>query len=979
MTLSARSSAVRAGLAYAVAVGGLFLAELLLSRSQNETTFGEYQIVRQLVPLVVALALMGIDQALMRRTIETGDDGLFRPYVRRSFAAAAAIGAVGAAVVATVYHVSAITIVAAALAPLFVVSTELAAAVLRAHGSYVAAAMLQQGYRLLTAFSLVVVVLMGSVSTSVANGALLASSVTCGIVALPVLARTANTGARRDRELHRVGVGFGVSMLTFAALDWADQALLSHRFYTLAAGGAYAANKLVTVYPAITLASVLGFVALPELVRRASSMTRARFLRMLAAAGVVSIVLAVILGSLLHWSGTMFVRTQPNPLAVYLLALTGALRLAYVVPSAVLGSTGTSRTILRSAFLGLLAIPLLAVLLLVLPIDDPVLLGSVAILSATAFRFAVATWFAAQSIGQAAVAGGATRPSSVFPPHETPVAHIVAPYSAPIRRRPTPTTSCPSRASTPRRRRHGATGTTPDPAVIRTIFASVLTVVGTTVLVLTTPREASSTPDSTAWILCVLTIPWVFLALRSLAGRWPESFWLSPSGMAMVYLWVSVLVVPVLWRVGLATPWDDFNAQPDDVIWIAIGLLAVMTAVSAAAMAGRKPARITFRAPSPSALTVPLLIAFAAGLVAMAVLYLAVGGFGALLSSLGTRRDALAGLGLLNGVAAVPGAAALFAMMCERVTPFQKLLALGCALEFILYLFVSGSRFPLIAFLLALLVARAHHRPISLASFGLLGALAVPFSVWYAVAVRQTSKGATGSSVFGGEGLRDVLKSVIDPFVFGGLDVLRTLGAVIAHGEPLFANGILQFLGGPFTLVPRFIWPGKPDGLSIAFSQEYFPDRWADGTGVPPSLLAEGPYLFGKLGAIPYLAAAAFVLAWAGKRVWQSSSAFTRLAGIMLTTDTIVLVKSGSDSFLRMLTLHALACAFFALLARIAGFIGTTKPMENHDEDPVNRSVALRALDKDAKARRASGGRRRHLRGDHTVSGRTRGHRRESK
>jgi hypothetical protein len=263
-------------------------------------------------------------------------------------------------------------------------------------------------------------------------------------------------------------------------------------------------------------------------------------------------------------------------------------------------------------------------------------------------------------------------------------------------------------------------------------------------------------------------------------------------------------------------------------------------------------------------------------------------------------------------LAASSGAAAVLTLMVERRTVYQNMLFTTCSGVYLLYLFVSGSRFLMISFLAALFIARAQRSRISWAPMVLLILAAVPFSAWYAYSIRQKLSLGSSEGSIGGNSAASAVRSVVDPFVEGGLDSLRTLGVTVARPEFLSANWE-GAIGGLLTLVPRAVWPDKPYGVSIAFSKYYFPDRWAEGTGVPPSLPAELVFYFGLTIAPLLLIAAGYSIGRVGRRIWTSTSLWVRVLGPLLTVDTVVLVKSGSDSFLRLIVIHGvgvfLVCA----------------------------------------------------------------------
>lgn len=325
-----------------------------------------------------------------------------------------------------------------------------------------------------------------------------------------------------------------------------------------------------------------------------------------------------------------------------------------------------------------------------------------------------------------------------------------------------------------------------------------------------------------------------------------------------------------------------------------------------------------------------------------------VGGFGFLLGNLLEKRDLLAGLGPFTALAATGGIAVVFVAQMERPAKGLVVLSVMCWCTYASYLFVMGSRFPLIAFTLAPIVARSLQGRTPTKALGLVLALLLPFSVWYSVSVRkgqvldESTEGATNS-----------LARVIDPFVFGGLDVINTFGAVVASSPKTIGFDTQTVIANLLTMVPRSFWPGKPPGLSTQFSAEYFATAWTGGSGVPPSILAEITHLYGVVGACIAALLIGWALVSANETLRASQSLYARLFLPMFTVDCIVLAKSGTDAFAQQVSLHLVAVALFILFLKLTSTrvesIRNEPSSQQDTNSPHRRRPPVRPLDADSK------------------------------
>jgi O-antigen/teichoic acid export membrane protein len=374
---------------YASSVGLLLVAELALSRASEATTFGEYQYVRQAIPLVVACVVFGVDQALTRDISSGGSLAVVRRLMRSCAILSIPVSLLAAVLSWKLYGLSLPAILTMSAAPTFVVITELAAAVCRAQNCYAEATVAQQGYRLFAGIGVLILVSSGW-GIQASSAALLAGAV---IVALPLAIRVSRRTAPRLRagraEIRRVrvlGAGFGISMFSMALIDWIDQAAVAQAFGSLASSGLYVGAKLVTVYPFVTVASVLGFMIMPEMVKRRKRITRRVWRGAMAIALGGSILLWVLASWALNTFSPMILGRDVGIIPVSILSAVGALRICYLLPSGVVGALGSAKLLAVSGLTGLIAAGMGAATIFLLRNWDPTSAGSTGLLVATVVR-----------------------------------------------------------------------------------------------------------------------------------------------------------------------------------------------------------------------------------------------------------------------------------------------------------------------------------------------------------------------------------------------------------------------------------------------------------------------------------------------------------------------------------------------------------------------------------------------------------------
>ena len=386
------SPALKVAGIYGTAILLLFAAEIALARTLPSQAFGQYSLTRNALPLISALSLLGIDQAVTRRLAAGDSEFGVRRAFRQRIVLSVVMSLMGALITfwMTERVGPAITV---AVSGTGLVISDYSAAVLRGRGSYGMSALIQQGYRLALGCILIALVVTGQVELGSSVAAIAVSVTLFAAIGAHRWLRRAKPLSRKRAGLsglNRLGLAFGLSMIPFAALDWADQALL-----TQAAGagvtGMYAVTKLVTVYPLLSLASIGGFLLMPEVVRRAETVTRGRVERwtLLMIGGSLTATIAwlafavVVIPPLLH--------QNPETSLLVVLCAVGGVRLFYLLPSSLLGALGDTQLIVRTSAIGLLSLLLLPIVSWALGHQgvSPELAVAVGLLAATATRVAI--------------------------------------------------------------------------------------------------------------------------------------------------------------------------------------------------------------------------------------------------------------------------------------------------------------------------------------------------------------------------------------------------------------------------------------------------------------------------------------------------------------------------------------------------------------------------------------------------------------
>lgn len=381
------------GLVYGGSVGGLFLAELLLARSTPSEVFGAYQLVRQTLPFAVVLLVFGLDQAITRASAAHNYGRIAQSASRSRILASLAAALLFAS---GLHYFLGLPWPWAALAGGAlpgIVASELGSGLLRGEGKYRQATTLQQGYRLLLALSIILVLSLGH-EPRVAELLLMLLASSClfgfiGVLRVWYPLRSEANGVR----VVKTGAAFALSMLSIAALDSLDLVVLTRQSASLSTTGEYAAAKLILTYPFISVASIGGIFLMPELIRHNRSLKHLYSVKATILFGGAAALFIVLTTRPIQVFLTQLVDVELSSVAIALLLLTGLARLVYVLPSATLGAHGSTRLIAQASLVGMLA-PLILLLLMMpsLPLDG-IEQVSLALAAATAYRLAVAVFF----------------------------------------------------------------------------------------------------------------------------------------------------------------------------------------------------------------------------------------------------------------------------------------------------------------------------------------------------------------------------------------------------------------------------------------------------------------------------------------------------------------------------------------------------------------------------------------------------------
>lgn len=376
------------GVLYGASIGCLFAGEVLLARHLTTAEFGQYNLVRQCLPFVVALALLGYDQSLTRETAARGG----RPprLDRRQCSLILLAGGTGG--LAAVYLIVRLNVSVGTAATLVVTgaavaTTSLVSGVMRASSRPALGAVSQQGYRL---FAGLVFVATSTILTGFLASVVLATSAVVVAVACIRWSRKLTSfwhvTSLDHRLMRRLGIGYSLSMLSLALGDWLDSALIAELSGDLGLVGRYGQVKLIALYPLLSVGSILGFVALPTIAARRQTLNRPQVIRWLLVAGALAATAGALMIPLVRFLTQSLFEMRPSWLLVVMLSFVGALRLYYVLPSALLGATATVHRLAGFGIMGIVGVVIQLGVTLWLSHGDVLMAGAAGLLSASVVR-----------------------------------------------------------------------------------------------------------------------------------------------------------------------------------------------------------------------------------------------------------------------------------------------------------------------------------------------------------------------------------------------------------------------------------------------------------------------------------------------------------------------------------------------------------------------------------------------------------------
>ncbi|MCA1824000.1 MAG: hypothetical protein ABR520_10275 [Mycobacteriales bacterium] len=391
-------------LPYASALLVLATADIVLPHRTSPETFGRYQFVRQLAPLVVVFGLLGVDQVIARSYYgERADRVAWLPLLPRLARATAVVAAVFCGLSMWRLHLPLAYGAATAFSALALVVSELTAGYLRAAGSYALAAFVQQGYRILLGVFLMLLAAFRLASPGRVVVALVSAPAIVAVMAARALwrqsLRAENVEQPHYESMRRIGIPIALAVLGLGAMDWVDQAALALRTGGLSAGGIYTSAKIPLSFPAIAVASIVGFAALPEVAKRLAKVAERRiwWISVFLAAGASCAINGAVLAVYVSEGHRVLAYPVSNATALLLVA-AGASRLAYVLPSAVLGAAGSGRLLYAYAFVSVGALALEGGWILLAPIASAVDLAASGLLVAAGARLIASLVLASLSL-----------------------------------------------------------------------------------------------------------------------------------------------------------------------------------------------------------------------------------------------------------------------------------------------------------------------------------------------------------------------------------------------------------------------------------------------------------------------------------------------------------------------------------------------------------------------------------------------------
>ena len=214
----------------------------------------------------------------------------------------------------------------------------------------------------------------------------------------------------------------------------------------------------------------------------------------------------------------------------------------------------------------------------------------------------------------------------------------------------------------------------------------------------------------------------------------------------------------------------------------------------------------------------------------------------------GGRYVLMEGHGLLIGCISLIGLGGLicYAYFLQRNRPLASMGGLLCAgIALGLWTFLTGSRSPLIQFLIAGIVVRQIARkPISLKALAVFGTVLMAAAIFFEMSGRTFSFRAITS-------LQKDAISRINPANSELGAPMQTLADILQSvpGTEPYKFGATYF-EIPAILVPKVFWPDRPQGAGNWYASRFYTSYWESGGGYAFSPIAEAYLNFGPLGIV---------------------------------------------------------------------------------------------------------------------------------
>jgi hypothetical protein len=411
-----------------------------------------------------------------------------------------------------------------------------------------------------------------------------------------------------------------------------------------------------------------------------------------------------------------------------------------------------------------------------------------------------------------------------------------------------------------------------------------------------------------------------FSILGALLWRMSGSSWAAvrlPGVLALAMLAFSIVGVPIAWSLGIADPWPETSQRilPMVLVGVFAGGCWTVGYITASHRI-TEPECVAFE---PVVLARYSILALGVGTIGLGLTVGAMGGASAALESLAVRREAFEGVGPAMALATAPafGMAAAIELFRRTRRHWHLWLAGANGIAFVGAMFYTGNKSRLLFLALFILAAAFRGKRVRAAWLLFVVLMLVPISTLYHYEVRQRIPLGVAEGEVDTSNVVGFVRTTFGPFADSGLDILRTTDAANRQA-PVIAYEPQQILKAPLTAVPRAVWPGKPDGAALEFSKQYFPEYWARGTGIPPSLPAEFIWSFGLLGGLLALFAAGHLFGKLETFIRRRMDAlFYWMLWYSLIPMSIIALKAGTDSGFRAWLLFAVGGTIPLIFERV--------------------------------------------------------------